>query len=193
MFQWGNLSVNNFTDTKHVFSRFNTFTSFIFRKSISRGSPVGLPLPQSPLLSVSLWNTHTHTAKLVVSSLIQFLLSAIRSGFVSMSCPPIQSESIWMRAATRTVVIHGPSHWIYLVFSELSNVAAPQNTFNLTFVLLNLGLPKTCVKQVERYHDPKRSIYFIWPLSCENNLHPKPQQSCFQLSNATFQKESNGL
>lgn len=82
-------------------------------------------------LVLSLQHTHAQTAKLVVCSLIQFLLSAIRSGLVSMPCPPMQSESIWMKAATHTVVTHGPSDWIYLVFAELSNVAAPQNTFNL--------------------------------------------------------------
>lgn len=63
------------------------FKSFIFRKPISRFSHQS---PERPPLFLSVWHTHscTNTAKPVVSSLIQFLLSALRSGFVSMPCPP---------------------------------------------------------------------------------------------------------
>lgn len=141
MFHWGNLSVNNCTDTKNMpFLFFSRRLRFIFRKPIgcsqsllhnSWGPPIWLPSPESHI-SVSLFLNHTHThmhkhSQLVVSSLIQFLLSAIRSGFISMPCS--QSQSEWNSHTYSTVVLHEPSDWICIVFAELSNVAAPQNIF----------------------------------------------------------------
>ena len=145
MFQWGKPQA----DTKQV----ESFRGlYLERWSAEVLQYVYRHLKVFCFLFLSVWLPNA--AKPVVSCLIQFLLSTIRSGFVSMSRPLKQSESIWIKAATHTVVLHRPSDWIGLVFfTELSNVAAPQNTLNRIsaafcslkvehFVLLTSGLPK---------------------------------------------------
>lgn len=145
-FLWGNLSVCSGTDTNTSFQVRSRRPSFYIQRDFQFVCHhlKGLRF----LVSHSLW--HTLTLEHSQSCGLQFLLSAIRSGFVSMPCPPDAvrvnlNKGSHTYTHTHTLVAHEPSHRIHRVLVRLRNVAAPPNTIDLNpaAVLKKKNLVKT--------------------------------------------------